>query len=363
MNTAIVPRHAWLAGALSAVLMVGCSAESAAPPAPRPVITQTVARVAENAADRYTGAIRAHHETALSFRTGGKIVERRVELGDQVKEGQLLARLDAADAHLNEQAAQAAVKAAEARRELARRELQRIRDLQAHDVASQSQLDARRNDFAVAEAQLKQSRNQYALAQRQQSYTELRADRDGVITGVEAETGQVVSPGQPVFRMAGDGRRELVVDVPESRIDVLRHAQQVGVTLWALPGKSYSGTVSEIAADADPASRTFQVKIAIPDAGSEIRLGMSATAEIADGGAPVVKIPLTSLYHADDAPAVWVVDPTTSSVQLRKVTVERYLSDGVIVSAGLQPGDVVVVRGVHKLHTDEVVAPVAAGDA
>ncbi|MGD8379742.1 MAG: efflux RND transporter periplasmic adaptor subunit [Gammaproteobacteria bacterium] len=364
-NLAHFSRSAALgAGLALAALLAGCGAQSAQHAAARPVVTQTVTRERQSTADHYTGAIHAHHETELSFRTAGKIVERDAKLGDTVKKGDLLARLDVTDARLSLQAADASVRAAEAQWKLAKREYERYKGLQARGVASVSALDARRNDFDVATAKLHEARNQRSLVKNQLAYTQLRADHDGVITGVIGEVGQVVAAGQPVFRMASSGARELFVDVPESRIDVLRHAQQVQVTLWALPGRAYSGMISEIAADADPVSRTFLVKIALPDAGPEVRLGMSATASVdGEGDYQAVKLPLTSIYHAGDDPAVWVLNPKTSSVELRRIQVGRYVDDGVIVTGGLKTGEVVVTRGVHKLHANEVVAPIVDGAA
>lgn len=309
---------------------------------------------------RYHGEVHARYETALSFRTGGKIARRAVNLGDTVQAGQLLASLDAADARLAAAAAEAALKAAKDQRDLARREFTRAQDLVARQLISQSAFDARQTEYQIAEARLREARNQAELHRNQAAYTDLKAEHDGVITAVLAEAGEVVVAGQPVLGFARSGERELWIDVPENRVDAVTADQQLTVSFWALPEVTVQGRVREIAADADPASRTYRVRITLINPDSQIKLGMSADAVFTHATPDAVAVlPLTCLYHEQGKPAVWVVDPQTGSVALRNVHILRYRDDAMILDEGLQTGELVVTKGVHKLHAGEIVQPIA----
>ncbi len=314
---------------------------------------------------RYHGEVHARHEAALSFRAAGKIAHRAVNLGETVQAGQVLASLDPADARLAAAAAEAALKAAEDQRDLARLEYTRAQDLAGRQLISQSAFDARETEYRIAEARLREARNRAALSRNQAAYTDLKAEHDGVITAVLADTGEVVSAGQPVFGFARSGERELWIDVPENWIDAIATGEQLTVTFWALPDVTAQGRVREIAADADAATRTYRVRITLLEPDPQIKLGMSADAVFTQASSDAVAVlPLTSLYHADGKPAVWVVDPQTGSVALRAVHVLRYRDDAVVLGEGLQAGERVVVKGVHKLHAGQIVRPVAGpGDA
>lgn len=340
-------------------LLAGCGPQLAPTSPPRPVIAQRAETTAAGLDERYSGAIHARYEAALAFRIGGKVVERDVVLGQRVKAGQLLARLDTRDVKLSAEAAAATLKAAKARFTLTRRNLGRFRALRKQGFISQAQLDTQRDNFDLARAQLRKAQKASELAIDQLGYAALYAERPGVITAVNTEVGQVVAAGQPVFQLAGNDGKELQIDIPEGRIDAIRHTTAAKVTLWALGGRSYNGTIREIAAQADPATRTYRVKIALADAGPEVELGMSGTATLAMGDTRAMRLPLTSLFHDGDAPAVWVIG-ADDRVALRKVTVNRYLDSAVEIGAGLQPGEVVVTRGVHLLFAGERVRPITA---
>lgn len=363
-----MPRHAslFVLTFLSLPGLLACNGDAAPAREPRPVIVQTVQPEPLNGRDSYHGEIHARHETTLSFRTGGKLLERAVELGETVREGQLLARLDAEDARLAAEAAAAAYRAARDRRDLARLEFERVREIRAQGLVSQSVFDARKAEYDVAEAQLREARKQYELRRNQLAYTELRADTGGVITAVLAEEGQVLAAGQAVFQFARAGEREVWIDVPESRVGELAPGQAAVVELWAQPGRQYAGTVREIAADADPATRTYRVRVALQAPDEALRLGMSATVRLREASTgTAVRLPLTSLYHLDNRPAVWVFDAKAGSVKLREVDVLRYTEDAVLIGAGLEAGEQVVVRGAHKLHEGQKVraqAPLQAAE-
>jgi RND family efflux transporter MFP subunit len=307
---------------------------------------QTVAPAGAVGLNVFSGEIRARHETDLAFRIGGKIIARDVELGALVKRGQRLARLDPVDFALQ-------AKMAADQRVLAEAELKRYRGLREKNFISQAVLDAKETTYRNADAQARWSGNQSA-------YATLLADRDGVITAVNAESGQVVTAGQPVLRLAGLDELETAISVPESRIGDIRIGDPVNISLWAGAEKRYQGRVREIAPAADPVTRTFAVRIAMPDRDAALKLGMTASAVLAGGDAEVLRVPLAALMGRDGQATVWTVDARTQSVAPRAVKVLRYGEDVALIAQGLKPGERIVVAGVHKLASGQTIRPIAA---
>ncbi len=347
------------------VQLSACSHGATVAAAPKPVIAERLALTDTTPRDEYSGDVHARYESALGFRVSGKIVGRYVNLGERVHAGQLLAKLDAADAGLNKDAAEAALTAAKSSYETAQRDLARYATLVQSGAVSRSAYEHQQDLFATAQANYQQAQRQYDLRGNQLAYTELKADHDGVITAVDAEAGQVVAEGQTVLSLAWSDGREVYIDVPENRIGEFSGAKDIGVSLWGAEGHAYQGYVREKSASADPATRTFLVKIAIKDPGPEVKLGMTAGVNIADAVDPEeIVIPLSALYHKDAVTAVWVVDPKTSALALKPVQVDRYTEGGVVIASGLAAGDTVVLKGVNELYENEPVkagAPVAAG--
>jgi len=343
-----------------ALALASCSRPEVKPPPPRAVIAQVVAAGPANAASVYSGEVRARYENDLAFRVGGKVIARFVDVGAAVTKGQVLARLDPQDAGLAAEAARSQLAAADADHALARAELERYRDLYAKKFVSQAVLDARQTTFDTTKARLDQARAQFATAQNQSAYTALVAEADGVITAVNLEAGQVVAAGQPVMRFARPAEKEVVISVPESRIAELRDAREILISVWAAPEKPYRGRIREIAPNADPMTRTFTAKITVLDPDANAKLGMTANVALGERAhAAVIKLPLTALTQLDGKPAVWTIDPKTSKVNTRAVTIGAYTEDGVLVRQGLKPGEVVVTAGVHKLLAGETVRPVS----
>ncbi len=327
-------------------LIAACSVPE--PPAPPLKLVRTLKVGAEGTAnsalDRaYSGEVRARIETTLGFRIGGKIVERLVDAGQAVKAGQVLARLDPADAAL--QATQA-----EAQRALAAADLARYRDLKAKNFISASALDARETTFKAAEAQA-------ALARNQSTYTTLAADRAGVIGQVLAEPGQVVGAGQAVFRLAPDGEREIAISIPESEVGRFKLGQPAEVKLWSGADKAIQGRLREVSPAADPVTRTFAARIALKDADPRLALGMTATVRFPLGeaaGASRQLIPLSAIFQQGEQAAVWKVG-ADGTVNLQKITVAAYTDAGAVVSEGLAGGETIVAAGVNLLTTGEKV--------
>lgn len=330
------------AAVLAVLAVAACSKPE--PPA-QPLRTVRVMKVDGAAASgslTFPGEVRARYESRLGFRLGGKIVERRVDVGAAVKRGQVLARLDAQDASLN--AAQA-----EAARALAEAEAKRYRDLRAKNFVSQAVLDAKETALKTAAAQA-------GVARNQAGYTTLVADRDGVVTAVEAEAGQVVAAGQTVLRVAEGNEKEIVIAVPEGDVEKVRGAEGFAVALNSLPGRSWAGRLRELSPSADPATRTFAARIGVPEADESVRLGMSARVEAkVSRGDTALRLPLSAFFTRNDQANVWVVDPATQTVTLTKVETDGVAGNEMRVKAGLQPGQLVVIAGASLLEPGQKV--------
>lgn len=349
------------AAALTSLLLVAACDQAAPPPEPiRPVRITTVSPQVYESRSSYTGEVRARYETNLAFRVGGKIVARYVEIGSEVKKGTVLARLDPEDTRLATQNARGQLNAAQANFNQAQTELTRYKKLFESKVVSQAELDRRQNTYNTAEAQLDSARSQMKVAQNQMDYTELHADADGVITAISAEAGQVVASGQTVMKLARPEEKEVVFNVAENRLDELRQATSIALSLWAQPEKEYAGVVREIAPGADPATRTYAVKVSVQAAPASMRLGMTSTVSIVRrADASMVALPLAALYQQGDQPAVWIYTAaegaSQGTVELRPVRVAAYIEKAVLVADGLKAGEKVVTAGVHKLIPGQVV--------
>lgn len=357
-----LPRPTWLWGALTALaLLSGCGKNAPVAESARPVIALPVKALDGAQAAQFPGEIHARYEMPLSFRVAGQLTARYARLGDTVKKGQALARLDDADATKTQASAQAALDAAEHRLAFATQQRDRDDAQAKQNLISQLQLEQTHDAYASALASRDQARQQLALSQNQSRYTTLVADRDGSITSEQAEVGQVVAAGQPVFGFAWSGERDVFFDVPENNVASISPGQVATVTLLALPGKTFAGRVRDISPSADPQARTYRVKLSLDAPGQQLRLGMTANVSLSAN--PVagesVRIPATALFHQNEKPAVWVVRPNDSTLELRPITVIRYGERDVTVGAGLHAGERVVMQGVHAVAAGEKVEPIA----
>ena len=304
------------------------------------------------------GDIEARYSTPLSFRVGGKIVERDVRLGDTVKAGQIVARLDPADLQKSLANAQAQLDSAQHRLVYAKQQLDRDSAQAAEKLIAPSQLEQTQDAYASAAGQRDAAQAQLALARDQLAYATLVADHAGVITAEQADTGQNVTAGQAVYGLAWSGEVDVVCDAPETALPSLTVGATANVSLPALPGKSYTARVREISPAADPQSLTYRVKLTLAAPDSEVRLGMTAqiafaSSQAAAAGQHPFTLPVTSLFHDGNAPAVWVVRTGTDTLELRRVTVGRYDERTFSVTQGLQDGDRVVYQGVHTVSAGE----------
>jgi membrane fusion protein, multidrug efflux system len=340
-----------------ALLIVGCKQhEQVTYEEIRPVRSETVSITSGSVGAVYSGELHARYESKLGFRVSGKIVNRYVEVGSHVKRGQLLMRLDPAQETLRIAADTAQVEAAKSRVTQNRVDLARTEQLFAKHYASQAELDQQRLALAESDSQYKAALAQQQIALNQQSYTNLIADRAGVITAINVEVGQVVTGGQQVLVLAGDGEREVAVSIPESRVVELRSAKTMTISLWAYPGQVYQGRLRELAPDTDSITRTYTARISVLKPDAALLLGMTASVFAPDvAGSSAIRLPLTAIYNKDDQSLVWVIDQENSQVSMRPVKLGAAQNDTVLIAAGLESGEAVVTAGVHMLHPGQKV--------
>ena len=344
-------RTGWTVALLLAGALAACSRPAPAPQPVRAVRTLTVAADSAGGIQEYAADVRARTESRLGFRVGGKMVARTAEVGQRVRAGQVLAQLDATDLKLGEQAAQAATRAAQTQYDLAAAEFKRYQELRAQGFISGLELERREATLKAQRAQLDEVLVQARVQGNQAGYATLVATAAGVVTATEAEVGTVLGAGTPVLRLAHDGARDAVFAVPEDGAAAMRallgKTAALKVRAWGsttlLPA-----TVREVAAAADPATRTFLVKA---DVGSvALQLGQTVTVLIelprSEG---ITRLPLSALMQQQGRTAVWLLDTASMTVNVQPVTVAGADGNTVVVAAGLQPGQQVVTAGVHVL--------------
>lgn len=354
-------RHFLLPALASAALLAACAKTEPAPEPIRSVRTTTVSSDAAGGVQEYAAEVKARTESRLGFRVGGKLVRRNVDAGSTVKAGQVLAQLDPQDLRLGQDAARAALLAAQANHDQAQADFKRYKDLRDQGFISSAELERRDTALKSARAQLDQAKAQSSVQGNQAAYASLVADASGVVTGVDAEPGMVVAAGAPVLRLAHDGPRDVVFAVPEDKVTLVKAlAGQPGrfkVRLWGATGEAMPATIREIAAAADPVTRTFTVKADLGAAASpNVRLGQTATMLVELPKAiGVHKLPLSALKEEQGRTIVWLVDKATMTVKAQPVQVAGADGNDAVISGGLDAGQVVVTAGVHVLNPGQKV--------
>lgn len=342
-----------------AAMLVACSKPEPAPEPIRAVKIFTVGASGLTASQEYSGEVRARVESRLGFRVAGKIIKRQAQVGQRVKKGQILAQLDPQDYKLGADAARAALAAAVTNRDLAAADFKRFQGLKDQNFISAAELERREATLRAAEAQVNQAQAQLSNSGNQVGYANLVADMSGIVTAVDAEEGQVVSAGSPVVRVALDGPRDVVFSVPEDRIAGAALGTALTVRRWADTSQVTQagdaaplvGKIRELAASADPLTRTYQAKIAI-DASAQWPLG--ATVYVKPSAtqvtAPVIKLPTSSLMqNAQGATQVWKLDAAAMTVNPISVQVATADGNEAVIASGLKAGDQIVSAGIHVL--------------
>jgi RND family efflux transporter MFP subunit len=344
--------------AMLAALGVGGCSRPAPPEEPvRAVKVQAIGVSAFDTAPEFSGEVRARVESQLGFRVAGKILRRQAGLGQHVKAGDVLAQLDPQDYRLAADASRAQQASATTSRDLAAADLKRYRELREQNFISGAELERRESTFKSAQAQFQQAQAQLASQGNQASYTNLVADAAGIVTSIDAEPGQVVSAGTPVIRLAQDGARDVVFSVPEDRAALIRPGSAVTVRGWS-GGSVMKGVVREVAGSADPVTRTYVVKVAI-DPATAPALGSTVYANpeaLSRTGTPVIKLPTSALRQEGSGSAVWVLDKEAMTIRSRPVQVATADGNQAVIASGLQPGELVVVAGVHVLSAGQKVS-------
>jgi len=350
-------RYLLVAGTLlsMAATIAGCEKQTPPAPEPRPVRTITIEGGAEGETVSLTGQVRAKDEVSLAFRLDGRMIERPVNVGDVLQGGQVVARLDPQNQHNELRSAQAKLSSAQAALKQAQLTFQRQQELLQKGWTSRAQFDEAEHGLRTADAEVDAARAVVNIAQDRLSYTVLVADAPGAVTAVGAEPGEVVRAGQMIVRLARKGGRDAVFDVPERLVRTAPRDPVVEIALTDDPQVTATGRVREVAPQADALTRTFQVKVGITDPPETMRLGSTVTGRIKLPAPAGVELPASALTEADGHPAVWVVDPQSYAVSLRTVDVLRYDPTRIVISQGLETGEIVVTAGVQVLRPGQKV--------
>jgi len=337
---------------------VGCTHQDEQPQQiVRPVKVTRLADQADSVMS-FAGDVRARYETILSFRVAGKLLTRHVDVGDRVRKGQVLARLDQNDYRLAVQDLQAQLVSAVANRDFLRDDVTRYRELLAQKVISPPEFDRHQTAYTTAQERAAALDAQLGHAVNQLAYAELSADRDGVVTALEVERGQVVSAGQAVVKLAQLDEKDIQFDVPEHRLSELTRWQAVTITLWADHERRLKGHIREIASAADPATRTYRVKAALLEQQEAAHLGMTATVWVSSNMSSRITVPLSAVFTPQSKPGqphVWLVDEASSTVRSVPVRVGDPLDGEHIAVTGLASGQLLVSAGVQRLAEGQAV--------
>ncbi len=331
-------------------LLAGCNEEVIVPKTPL-VKVQKITLTNAVQEENYSGVVKGRYETNLSFQVGGKIISRDVQTGSVVRAGDVLMTLDPKDIVEQSHSADAQVASTLAQLKLAKANFDRYSELFKAEAIAAAVLDQYKTQYDAAKAAYDAAVAQAQQSQNALDYTTLTANANGVISAVNAEIGQVVAAGQNVLTLVQTGELEVVINIPENKISAVQIGQNVSIDFWATRD-IVSGTVREISPMADSASRTFTVKISIPDV-PNIQLGMTANVVMnSSTSTGVIILPLNAIYQTGDAAQVWLVDG--GKVSLKKIEVTAFNNNNVQVR-GLEAGDIVVVAGVHKLRDGQAV--------
>jgi len=336
-------------------ILAGCGDRKDPTPPTRPVRAVTVERLATGETLSLTGQVKAQVETSMAFRVGGRLIERRVNVGDRIKVGQVIGRLDPQIQRNSLRQAQADVSAAQGDLVRTKNEFERQRQLLETGYTPRSRFDQAQQALQTAEAQVKSAQAQLRTAEEQLGYTDLVADAAGAVTAIGAEPGEVVAVGAMIAQVAQDGGRDAVFDVPAQVFRSSSRDVVVTIALTDDPRIKTTGHVREVSPQADPVTRTFRVKVGLIDPPEAMRLGVTVAGSITMKAPDGIELPASALTRTEGRPAVWVIDPQAKTVSLRTIEILRFDSTSIIVGQGLEAGDCVVTAGVQALRPGQTV--------
>ena len=345
-----------LAVAALALAAAGCKREAATEAAPpRPVRTVIAEKGELGQSIVLTGQILAEKESALAFRIGGRILNRSAEVGDHVQPDQVLAKLDPQNELNGLRSARAALSAAQGRLEQDANQFQRQQQLLDRGFTTRVLFDQAQQAYRTAQAAVDDAKAQLEIAEDRVGYTELKATVAGTITARGAEAGEVVQAGQMVFQVARDTGWDAVFDVPAQVIRSSPADADILIALTDDPSVTANGRVRQVDPQADPITRTFKVRISVNNPPPAMRLGATVTGRLDTSSGKGIAVPASALTAVDNRPAVWVVDPANLTVALKPVEVLRFDPGSVVISGGLEGGEIVVTAGVQALHPGQKV--------
>ena len=338
------------------VMLAACSqqAEPSVPEA-RPVRTITVAKREAGIPVTLTGRIEAEDEVSRSFRIAGRILENNLKVGDRVEADQLIARLESQNERNALRSANANLAAAQAQLTQAQNHYERQETLLAQGWTTRMNYDQAKKALTTAQSQVEAAEAQLKTAHDLVSFTEIRADSPGVVTVIGPGAGEVVQAGQMIIRLARKDGRDAVFDAPALLLRSAPTNPQIVVTLTSDPKVTARGRVRTVAPQADPVTRTFEVKVGLIDPPPAMRLGATVNVRVETESVPIIEIPATALTRFNKQPAVWIVDPSARTVSIRNVDVLRFDQANVAVAQGLDTGEIVVTAGVQALHPGQKV--------
>jgi RND family efflux transporter MFP subunit len=347
-----------LAALAALAFVAGCGRGTDTPPtAGRPVRVVTVESTKLRNALTLTGEIQAQADVNIAFRIAGRMVASTLKVGDVVKAGQVIATLDPATEQNALRAANAAAVAARGEVVNARSTFDRQERLLDQGFTTRPRFDQAKQALETAQARLEDAEARVETSQNRLGFTQLRADAAGVVTARGAEPGEVVQPGQMIVRLARDDGRDAVFDVPASIPIAQSASSEIRVSLSADAVIAAVGRIREISPQADPVTRTFRVRVGLDNPPAAMRLGSTVNGAVDLSSSVVVAVPASALTSSAGRPAVWILDQAKSTVSLRPIDVLRFEPGRVVISQGLEPGDVVVTAGIQALHPGQRVSP------
>jgi RND family efflux transporter MFP subunit len=352
----MTPHIKILLAALAFVSLAACKEETAAPEALRQVRSIIAAPDDVHSIVTQTGEVVPRSEVAMSFKVGGRMVMRNVDVGATVAEGDVLAVIDPRDIENEVRVAEAEVDAAKAALITALSHLERQQRLLERGVVAKAAVEVAESDWQAATSRLQAAEARLAAARDQLSYTELRATEAGIVTRVAAEPGEVISAGQPILHVAARGEREAAFDVTERSIGGAKPGLRVDVALLSSPDVATTGFVREVSPIADPVTRTYRVLVTLPEAPEQMTLGATVEGSVALDLPGVFILPASALTSEKGSPAVYVVDEATGTIRRKAVVVARYEEGRVLIASGLAADERVVAAGVSKLRPGQAVA-------
>lgn len=336
------------------LVLTGCGNKKEAETEAVLVKTMVVGETAKAESRKFSGTVHGYFESPLAFQVGGRITRRLVSSGDRVTAGQVLMTVDSKDASEQAAAAAGALNAAEAQYRLASSTMARYEKLHELQAISDLAMDQTKNQYELASAQLSQAQAALARAENNLGFTSLTADRDGVVGSMLYEVGQVVGAGTPVVLIVDDTKKDVHISFTEKQYGKYSVGLPCTVTFWAFPDLQLKGTVREVAAAPNTSTGTYDAKVTLIDAPSDVVVGMTAEVSFDDPqGNEQIMVPLSAMAAQSEQPAVWIV--RDHKVYLQKVETGQYGNDTVEIVSGLQKGDRVVTAGVQKLHEGEEV--------